>query len=164
MPVQRGFTLIELLVTITVLGILLGVGVPALRDLTANNRMVALTNEIVSGLQYARSEAITRNADVWICAVADAEVAAPACSGTDWSTGWKVFTQVGGAEVILRTNEGSSGLQAIGVNSIDFGGDGRASGQVDIRLCDSRGKEYGREINIDMTGRPRVRKLAEECS
>ena len=45
------FTLIELLVTITVLGILLGVGVPALSDLVANNRMISATNDLVASLQ-----------------------------------------------------------------------------------------------------------------
>jgi type IV fimbrial biogenesis protein FimT len=156
---QNGFTLIELLVTITVLGILLGVGVPALSELVANNRMISATNDLVASLQYARSEAIARNDEVTVCpAISEAD----GCSGNDWSAGWIVFAQINGNDVALRTSDGSPVIDIVGDATIVYRGDGRA-GFAAIRLCDSRGKDHGRAVSLDRTGRPAVGKLTEEC-
>ena len=53
----RGFTLVELLVTVTVLGVLLGVGMPNLFNLIEQNRLTTDANNLVVSLNYARSEA-----------------------------------------------------------------------------------------------------------
>src|SRR5688572_11559184 len=43
----RGFTLLELMAAIAVLGILLGIGVPAFREMLAANRLTSVANEMV---------------------------------------------------------------------------------------------------------------------
>lgn len=57
----RGMTLMELLVGIAILAILLAVGVPSLREWIIQQRVKAIASELVTDLQLARSESITRN-------------------------------------------------------------------------------------------------------
>ena len=64
---QSGFTLVELMVTIAIAAILLGLGVPSFRTLIENNRIAAASNDVVTGLQFARSEAVKRALLVSFC-------------------------------------------------------------------------------------------------
>jgi type IV fimbrial biogenesis protein FimT len=64
---SRGFTLMELMFTIAVAGILLAVAVPSFQDMIANNRLVSQSTEIVAAMNFARSEAISKNATVRVC-------------------------------------------------------------------------------------------------
>ena len=85
-----GFTLLELMTAITILAILLGVAVPAFTETMNTNRLAANTNEMVTALSVARSEASKRGIAVTVCA---ANAAQDACSGAaSWNSGWIVFT------------------------------------------------------------------------
>jgi len=64
---MSGFTLIELMVTIAVAAVLLGIAVPSFQDMLERNRVAAQTNEVLGGLQMARSEAIRKNATHRFC-------------------------------------------------------------------------------------------------
>lgn len=77
---DRGFTLIEMMVTIAVMAIIAGIAFPNLRDFVVNNRVSTQTNEFVAVLNFARSEAIKRGADVRVCAE----------DGKDFGRGWLV--------------------------------------------------------------------------
>src|SRR5690606_25670853 len=83
----RGFSLLELMVALTVLGILLGVGVPSFATLTQNNRVTTQTNELVSALNLARSEAIRRGAPTTVEAVLPA---------SGFAAGWCIYVGTGG--------------------------------------------------------------------
>lgn len=61
---HTGFTLIELMFVVVIISILLIVGIPSFKILKNNNCLVTNTNRLVASLQYARSEAAKRNADV----------------------------------------------------------------------------------------------------
>ena len=61
---QIGFTLLELMIVMVIAGVLLSIGVPAYQAMRNNNCLVTNTNRLVATLQYARSEAAKRNADV----------------------------------------------------------------------------------------------------
>jgi type IV fimbrial biogenesis protein FimT len=83
MKVCRGFTLLELMVAIAVLAILATVGVPSFNELIQNNRVTTQTNELVSALNFARTDAIKRgrNVEVTVTQAAPgwrAEVSVPA--------------------------------------------------------------------------------------
>jgi type IV fimbrial biogenesis protein FimT len=60
----RGFTLVEALVTIAIAAILVAVAVPSFRDVLAKRRVEGIASELLTDLQYARSEAVARNASV----------------------------------------------------------------------------------------------------
>lgn len=64
---NSGFTLIELMVTLVVLGIVAAIGLPNLRDFLVSNRLTGDINSFVGLVNYARSEAISRNQKVIIC-------------------------------------------------------------------------------------------------
>jgi type IV fimbrial biogenesis protein FimT len=90
---DSGFTLVELLITIVVLTILLAAGAPAFMDFIKNNRVTAQTNDLVSAIQLARSEALKRGANMVVCA---SNVPAT-CTGKDtWTDGWIVFSDLDG--------------------------------------------------------------------
>jgi type IV fimbrial biogenesis protein FimT len=67
-----GFTLIELMVGVAVLAIALGVGVPSMSEFIKNSRLAAHTNDLLTSLHLARTEAIKRNARVTLCKSANA--------------------------------------------------------------------------------------------
>jgi type IV fimbrial biogenesis protein FimT len=99
---DRGFTLIELMVAITLIGILLGLGIPAMREFTRNNSVNAAQNDLVLALNVARSEALRRNRPVSVCASNDGAT----CGGAaDWVSGWIAFTDQGGAGSVDGTDQ-----------------------------------------------------------
>ncbi len=94
---NRGFTLVELMVTVAVLAIVLGLGVPLFQDFVSRNRLVATTNELVSAMALARSEAVKRAARVTV-------------ASADWTDGWQVFVDTGtvgdaSGDTVLRVHQ-----------------------------------------------------------
>ncbi len=93
---RNGFTLIELMITLGVFGILLAMGVPAMRTFVENGRIRATGESWKYGLMLARNEAVRINAQVEF--VSD-------------DTGWQV-RRVADATVLHQGTgkEGTSGL------------------------------------------------------
>lgn len=77
----NGFTLVELMVSVTVLGVLLGMAVPAFANLMAANRLTTQTSELLASLNLARSEAVRRAQPVTL----------RAASLDNYALGWTVF-------------------------------------------------------------------------
>jgi type IV fimbrial biogenesis protein FimT len=63
-PAQHGFSLIELMITLTVLGVLIGLGAPAFSEWLQSQRIRATAESVLNGMQVARGEAIRRNLPV----------------------------------------------------------------------------------------------------
>ncbi len=61
---QFGFTLVELMITIALFGILASFAIPSYQNMIENARVRTATGSILTGLQIARAEAITRNTNV----------------------------------------------------------------------------------------------------
>ncbi|GAA5077407.1 GspH/FimT family pseudopilin [Lysobacter panacisoli] len=76
-----GFTLIELMVALAVMAVILTLAVPSFTSMIARNRLAAASNELVAGLQIARTESVRRNARVLLCPSTDDAT----CTGDDWS-------------------------------------------------------------------------------
>ena len=90
----RGFTLVELLITVAVLAILTTMAVPAFTDVYNASRLSGQTNELVSALHVARSEAVRRNGNVVFCRSDEQGSGCIEGEGT-WS-GWLVFDDANG--------------------------------------------------------------------
>ena len=96
MKKNSGFTLVELMITIAIVGILAVVGIPSLKTFMQGSQLIASTNELVSALHIARSEAIKQNSRVSICESSDGAT----CTTTgDWKNGWIVFVDATGGLV-----------------------------------------------------------------
>jgi prepilin-type N-terminal cleavage/methylation domain-containing protein len=81
----RGFTLIELMLVISIASVLLVIGLPEMGNFLKNSRLTEKTNTFVAALNFSRSEAITRNNNVFISSH-DASV-----SGDAWGKGWDIW-------------------------------------------------------------------------
>jgi len=113
MKTIRGFTLIELLITLVLVGILAGVGLPALANLMRNNQITGQTSALAMSLTAARSEAIKRRENITVNA-----------RGGDWSTGWTINDSGGNT---LRDHNISAPVtivEAGGATSVTYQSDG----------------------------------------
>jgi prepilin-type N-terminal cleavage/methylation domain-containing protein len=61
---QRGFTMVELMTVIVIAGVLATLALPSFRDMLERRRLEGQANELVTDLQYAKSEAVARNRNV----------------------------------------------------------------------------------------------------
>ncbi len=170
---QTGFTLTELIITLAIAAIMMSQAVPSFIEMVQNNRVVTQTNEFVSSLNMARSEAVKRGDRITICKSADS---ATCTAAGDWQQGWIIFTDsnsdavVNNTDVILRiynafvpgnTLRGISGNVASYISyagngfSQMVGGGGTQTGT--LVLCDSRGLgANARAIVLSASGQVRT--------
>lgn len=64
MKKQTGFTLIELMITLVVLAVVATIATPAIQQIIARSAVTSATNDLVTALQVARSQAI-REGEQW---------------------------------------------------------------------------------------------------
>jgi type IV fimbrial biogenesis protein FimT len=156
----RGFTLIELMVTLSIAAILLTVAVPNFIVFVQNNRLATQANDLVTMLNYARSEAVKRNQNIGVCS----STTGTSCAGsTTWDTGLIVFVDSNkdgtwnAGETVLQVRqamEGSNTLRAGAQTSISYQANGfLASPNDTFRLCDTRGQQSMRAIALSLQGR-----------
>lgn len=88
---QTGLTLIELMVTLSVIAILATVAAPSLQNMIERNQLQTLTNNMVSNLYFARSEAAKRGFNISLCATNNTQTACDA-DATSFANGWIIFT------------------------------------------------------------------------
>ena len=167
---RRGFTLVELLVVLAVGSILLAIAIPGYAFLVSTSRLAAATNDLVTALQLARSEAVKRGVRVTVCKTANVQSIAPACDVTaSWQQGWLVFADDGTPGVIepgdtlLRVQEAAHSTVRITANNhisrfISYlpsgrghGSNGPSNGTFEICVAGLR-----RDIIINNAGRPRL--------
>lgn len=175
---MAGFTLIELLVVFTIASVLLAVGAPAMGTFIRNNALQAQTFELLTALKYARTEAVKRRTRVIMCRSGDPTATTPTCGGTtrNWSTGWLVFasgdtnsTYEAASDTLIRVGEPAPGQVTIRTNSacnlnLEFNPDGTTNegGAVGrFAICDDRGADQGRLVQVPPIGRPRLRPGSE---
>lgn len=85
---RRGFTTYELMVAVAVLAVLAAVAAPSLGDFMKESRLRSVSGQLTADLNFARLEAIKRNARVLVCAKA---AGTNTCAATpNWQNGWIV--------------------------------------------------------------------------
>lgn len=165
-----GFTLIELVVTLAVVAVLSLIVAPSFRGTIQNSRITGLTNDLLSDINVARTEAVKRVVNVGICMSASGTT----CDGSSWTGRRIIFIDANndGAftpgtpanEVVLRVREplnNNTLTSATAPNPIIFGPRGlpmspnttvALTSPINFSLCDSRGASKGRLISISVTG------------
>ena len=169
---SRGFTLIELLTTLSIAAILVTLAVPSFSEVIKNNRLITQTNDFVTSLNLARSEAIRRGDRVTVCKSSDQA----SCAGSGgWDQGWIVFKDVNGDGVVTNPNTNVLRVHGALSNKITLRGDpalvdyisyvstgatqqfagGASATQTGVLvMCDDRGFVSQAEgIQISATGR-----------
>lgn len=172
--IHSGFTLIELLISIAVLGIVIALGLPDLRSLLVSNRLSSNVNSFLGLINYARSEAITRNQSVVIC---PKDTSGVGCASSQFWNEYEIqaFVDSNGnndreaSEILLKTlpvvdptGSGTAFVRTAGTGVISFGTSGYSSTahRFDIHAVKASDTayevKYGRSICISRPGRPRV--------
>lgn len=166
---QRGFTIIELMIAVLVSAVLLTIGVPSFATLIANNRVTAQANELVGGLNLARSEAIKNGQRVSVCSSTDGSSCA---ANTDWATGWLVFNDsdgngaVASADDILRAFEAAAGNSTItgSANFVTYQGDGSTNATIDFDMSIPNGNSSEtRRVCVARAGNIWVNRPSTNC-
>jgi type IV fimbrial biogenesis protein FimT len=81
-----GFTLIELIVSISLAAILMSMAIPSFIGTIGNNRLTTVANELLTSINFARSEAVKRGVQVTI------ERLSP--TSQVWEGGWKIYVDI----------------------------------------------------------------------
>ncbi|ALN20529.1 GspH/FimT family pseudopilin [Ectopseudomonas mendocina] len=167
---QHGFTLIELMITLALLGIILGLAIPAVTNFTIKQRVSSKANEMMLSLAFARSEALKLNQDV--------RVIPRTGTASGWSDGWCIGpTTIGGdcnhADVIrifAATNGVSITSSGIGNPPVlIFRRNGAASNNVNAFLkvtspsLDSS-SDNARCITLTPLGRAEIEKTTRDAA
>lgn len=149
----RGFTLLELMTAIAVLAILVSIGVPSFQTLVKNNRVVTQTNELVTAVNFARTEAIKRGRPVRVTV-------------SELAPGWRalVVLDPAGANETLRVFEraGSSvAVDAVTDGTVSFSAAGIPDGAetFDVEPAGCSG-EQRRRVVIGISGQVTTTKEA----
>jgi type IV fimbrial biogenesis protein FimT len=158
---QQGFTLNELVITTALITLVTAIGVPSMSNLVQGDRLTSQINSLVSHLALARSQAMTLQTPVTVCASSNQS----SCSSGDWSTGWVVFVDTDGdgnfsaGDELLRAREALDGTSELNSSlgaRVDFDDRGFSPNSAGrFSLCDERGVEHMKSISISQTGRVR---------
>jgi type IV fimbrial biogenesis protein FimT len=170
---QKGFTVTELMVVTAIVAILLGIGVPSYRYITASYRISGEVNSLLGDLQYARAEALREGQPVTVCISRNGT----SCDGgsTTWQEGWIVFSDVNGngtvdaADTVVKVQQAFLGATpdrfvdlANGVATVTYNREGFATTQAgfpdtSITLHDpTANAQWTRCLWINPMGVPRV--------
>lgn len=160
------------MITIAVLGVIIAIALPSMRDLIVGNRLSSNVNSFIGLINYARSEAISRNQDVMVCPKVSG--AATCTSTTAWNTrDIQAFVdddgsgQQNGAELVLKTIAAADPSDANmafdqGSNvALVFGSAGFARNAQSFKIYVKSGDadyvaRFGRTVCVSKAGRVRV--------
>lgn len=154
---QRGFTLIELLITVTILGVLLSLAVPAFQSTIAKNHVASAASTLSTSLSLARSEAIKRGASVTVCKSANSSTCA---TSGDWAQGWIMFITSGTPLRIYDAPSVGVGLGSA-PDQIVFSSVGAASSAASFDVCKTGVNR--KTVQLSASGRIRVTE-GSQCS
>jgi len=140
----RGFTLIEMLIVVTIVGVLAGLAIPAMKRLVLTSNVRSAASDLQTTLFFARSEAIKRAVNVSVVPTSSA-----------WTSGWTV--QLPDASVLRTQTALSTNLTSVSGSTITYQANGRLTAlpsQIVFKSAETT--IPARCIKIDLGGRPSV--------
>jgi len=108
---SAGFTLLEIMIVIALLAVLIGLAAPSFGDFIRNSRLTGKANDMLAGLNLARTEAIKRHAPVTLCASDDALAETPECDADADFGEWIVFVDDDGNTAAASGDEGNGAFE-----------------------------------------------------
>ena len=157
---NTGFTLIELMITVVLASVVISLGVPSFQALLRNNHLSTATNNFISSINVARSEAIKRREKISVTATNSSE------SANEWGKGGWTIKVVDGGEV-LKTIPAIQGIDitmnsTTGIVEFEYSADGSVDNPDTLNVC-AAGFASGRQITIITTGRVSVNSDYNSC-
>lgn len=174
-----GFTLLELMLVLAILALLFGLILPSMQSAIARNRLRMEASDLMSALNLARGEAVSRNSIVSLCPSDYAVSGVADCNGV-YADGWVVFTNINGdgnidedSDVVIQvhhslpagyvlTNKAST-VEAREL--INFLPDGSARKNRTLMFCNTRHTNIPSwSVVLNSVGRPRLARGWGECT
>lgn len=158
----RGVSLVELLMAAAILAALAQTVAPTALDFLHRSRLTSSVSTLVADLNYARGEALARNAPVIVCAKAAAS--ADCAAAPNWQAGWVVCvdanadnicdtTAAGGANPIrVRHAVSSATVITAGAAVLRFTPAGGASGDSAFTIAGGRTAAPARSVRVAANG------------
>jgi prepilin-type N-terminal cleavage/methylation domain-containing protein len=167
----RGLTIVELMVVIAVLGVLVAISAPSMREIIVKQRLKSVNAELVTDLQFARSNAVARNQQIRIefkktsamsCYVVFvfSYVGGCDCTATPGSACSPTVALGGPEEIRTIQVPTETDVQFVTVPStafaIMFQQDGMRAGAADFVISTTRGSGGAGQLRttLNATGRP----------
>ncbi|MGQ0750845.1 MAG: GspH/FimT family pseudopilin [Betaproteobacteria bacterium] len=160
---SHGFTLIEVLFAIVILGVLLSLAAPSMRNLVLDQRVKTVVSDMHATLIFARSEAIKRNQYVAVCAMNNDGSGCQ--NSTDWARGWIVYLDADGNGIpgavsdILKRQDALHDVTLTGTGTnITYQKDGRLRAAATTFVTSYAGNNdiTARCVRMDISGRPNI--------
>jgi type IV fimbrial biogenesis protein FimT len=161
---QKGMNLVEIMVVLLIIGIIVGVGAPALNATVARNNIRGESNRLIASLNFARSQAVNKQQVVTL--------QRKSATSNDWSQGWTIFSDndvngtgkedidLADGDILLKDftpNPASLSILA-GANGdkwISFLPSGRLTNAIQIAICndDFTDAITGTLLQVNLVGR-----------
>ena len=162
----QGFTLLELMITVSIAAILTMVGIPSFMGLIRDSRMTANTNDFLTTLNYARSEAATRNENVIVQSKSGINL--------DWKDGWDIYIDANSDNIVdagelLKTHDALPAGYTLTSNNfntqVEYGPTGMITTSINASffVCLNADASTARAVIVNRLGRARV-DTASTCS
>lgn len=157
-PLAAGFSLIELMMVVALVGVVLAIAAPSLRDFIGNQRMKSAASDLVMSALIARSEALKRNTAIFLV---------PANAATGYESGWCVMVTNTACDPMSPSNEvmrifPPNPRVNYGTGIVSFNTSGRLVAAVNVSVADAEGSLPARCVTIDVTGSA-VQKRSATC-
>lgn len=164
---HAGFTLVELVVTIAVMAVVMAIAFPSMQNTLRSTRVSTATNDAVSLIALARTEAVRSTRGGGVCASADG-----ATCGENWSAGWLAWADANAdgvldaGEVVLRFSSGNRHIVVAGPDApITFDARGLRSSDgsqaISIQPDSCGDQSLRRTLTVTPTGQ--VQTQVEAC-
>jgi type IV fimbrial biogenesis protein FimT len=157
-----GFTLLELLIAVTILGILLGIAIPGLKNAVARIQSTSARTAITATLFDAQRNATVVGREIVVCPATGEQC----IGGHDWSHGWIAFidhngdrSRGPGDQIVRSEDELPAGVRLHGTSGrprIVYQPNGGSAGtNITFTLCDRRGAKRAQALVLSNGARLR---------